>query len=447
MKKEKSMGITLIALVITIIVLLILAGITISTLTGQNGILTQATNSKEKNEIARVEETVRLAVSESLINHGGIAGDVTLQDVRDIVRKNEKTDKITAESLEGANSNGFPANIVFPPETTTINKEIKVPVNEDLEVGNSASGGNPGTDSGDVPDGIYNEPNVTPSPNDLFLYEVIDDVGGKVAIVSLNPKYCNSEYGEIEGIEDTHYDVLYQGEKIDILVVPYETEIEGKKYTITEVSMCAPSRYLYGVPNVTEIIYPNTVTKVYSSANGAMEMKLNETVKKVVLPSGLIEIGSCAFSKYSVLESVQIPNTVTTIGYSAFSNCMSLQNIILPDSVTSIEQEAFRECTQLKSITIPDSVQVIRFMAFNGCSELTSIVLPKELTSIEGYVFEYCRNLTSLSIGNKIQSIDESAFSSTSGLENIYIDKPENSIPGSPWGADSSVIIHWNSSN
>ena len=37
-------GITLIALVITIIVLLILAGVTIATLTGDNGILTKAQN-------------------------------------------------------------------------------------------------------------------------------------------------------------------------------------------------------------------------------------------------------------------------------------------------------------------------------------------------------------------------------------------------------------------
>ena len=45
MKKEK--GITLIALVITIIVLLILAGVSTAMLTGENGILTQANNAKQ----------------------------------------------------------------------------------------------------------------------------------------------------------------------------------------------------------------------------------------------------------------------------------------------------------------------------------------------------------------------------------------------------------------
>jgi len=44
--KVNNKGITLIALVITIIVLLILAGVAIATLTGDNGILTKAASSK-----------------------------------------------------------------------------------------------------------------------------------------------------------------------------------------------------------------------------------------------------------------------------------------------------------------------------------------------------------------------------------------------------------------
>ena len=62
--KEKS-GITLIALVITIIVLLILAGVSISMLTGDNGIITQAQKAKEKTEEAKIREEQQL---ESLLN-------------------------------------------------------------------------------------------------------------------------------------------------------------------------------------------------------------------------------------------------------------------------------------------------------------------------------------------------------------------------------------------
>ena len=59
--KERK-GITLIALVITIIVLLILAGVSIAMLTGQNGILTQAQNAKTANENKSAEEKVKLAI-------------------------------------------------------------------------------------------------------------------------------------------------------------------------------------------------------------------------------------------------------------------------------------------------------------------------------------------------------------------------------------------------
>ena len=59
--KKKQKGITLIALVITIIVLLILAGISIATLTGENGILTRANDAKIKNEQAQIEEEIKLA--------------------------------------------------------------------------------------------------------------------------------------------------------------------------------------------------------------------------------------------------------------------------------------------------------------------------------------------------------------------------------------------------
>ena len=62
MRKQK--GITLIALIITIIVLLILAGISIATLTGENGILTQADKAKEETIIAREKEGISVAFTD-----------------------------------------------------------------------------------------------------------------------------------------------------------------------------------------------------------------------------------------------------------------------------------------------------------------------------------------------------------------------------------------------
>ena len=72
LKKEKNQkknqnGITLIALVITTIVLLILAGVTISTLSGPNGILTQAQAAKEETEKSQTEELEKIQEMEMLV--------------------------------------------------------------------------------------------------------------------------------------------------------------------------------------------------------------------------------------------------------------------------------------------------------------------------------------------------------------------------------------------
>lgn len=61
MKEQK--GITLIALVITIIVLLILAGVSIAMLGGSNGILTQANNAKNETAKSEAIEKINLTLS------------------------------------------------------------------------------------------------------------------------------------------------------------------------------------------------------------------------------------------------------------------------------------------------------------------------------------------------------------------------------------------------
>ena len=65
--KKNTRGITLIALVITVIVLLILAGVTIAALSGENGILTRAKDAKEKTEQAQKDEEETLSNMENLL--------------------------------------------------------------------------------------------------------------------------------------------------------------------------------------------------------------------------------------------------------------------------------------------------------------------------------------------------------------------------------------------
>ena len=66
--KGKS-GITLIALVITIIVLLLLAGVSISMLTGDNGILTRSAEAKTLTNEAQLQEDLALAIHQMSLGY------------------------------------------------------------------------------------------------------------------------------------------------------------------------------------------------------------------------------------------------------------------------------------------------------------------------------------------------------------------------------------------
>ena len=84
MKQNKEKGITLIALVITIIVLLILAGVAIAILTGDNGVLTKAASAKDKTERAEVIENAKLDI---LAIHSDKEGKLTTGDLKGVLDK------------------------------------------------------------------------------------------------------------------------------------------------------------------------------------------------------------------------------------------------------------------------------------------------------------------------------------------------------------------------
>ena len=80
-RRKQANGITLIALVITIIVLLILAGVSIAMLTGENGILTQAQNASKQTEIAEEKEQIALAYNGAVTEKQST--DITADDLKE----------------------------------------------------------------------------------------------------------------------------------------------------------------------------------------------------------------------------------------------------------------------------------------------------------------------------------------------------------------------------
>ena len=85
---KENVGITLIALVVTIIILLILAGITISSLTGRNGILKQAGKAGFDSEMSKYKEELNLKISSEQIDGLGRSSEkINCENANEIKRK------------------------------------------------------------------------------------------------------------------------------------------------------------------------------------------------------------------------------------------------------------------------------------------------------------------------------------------------------------------------
>jgi len=118
---SKKTGITLIALVVTIIVLLLLAGISIQMLTGDNGILQRSGQARKITDIAQVEEEARLIYMESMIDYNTKQG--TLEDLDTICTKlnsqgyQTKIDTSGNEVINGIKTT--PATIDTAPTSST----------------------------------------------------------------------------------------------------------------------------------------------------------------------------------------------------------------------------------------------------------------------------------------------------------------------------------------
>ena len=84
---KASNGITLIALVVTIIILLILAGISISMLSGDNGILQRATQSKEKTERAEIIENAQMDILAKISEKKG--ENLTASELEEILKSTD----------------------------------------------------------------------------------------------------------------------------------------------------------------------------------------------------------------------------------------------------------------------------------------------------------------------------------------------------------------------
>ena len=162
-KAKMNNGITLIALVITIIVLLILAGVTIATLTGENGILTRASEASRESGKSQVIEEARVDILAKQTEKSGKSP--TADELEQILTPKYGTlsdeENILDRTLTTADGYQIPVKDIW---NGTIAEEIKTPISKtnsyvgyyadidgngevdgviyaDLAMGNTGSGG------------------------------------------------------------------------------------------------------------------------------------------------------------------------------------------------------------------------------------------------------------------------------------------------------------------
>ena len=178
-KQRKNKGITLIALVMTIIVLLILAGVSIATLTENNGILTQANQAKENNNSAAVKEKVQVEATGNFDNKGVFSPTLFKENLKnnlgltdsDIVENADGTITVKIEGYE-VKVDGITGKVSEPSKNNESSTESVEPgtVVSKTEKNNYSDGTNTAT----VPQGftVSGIPGEQIIANGLVIYDI-----------------------------------------------------------------------------------------------------------------------------------------------------------------------------------------------------------------------------------------------------------------------------------
>ena len=334
---KRGNGVTLIALAVTIIVMLILAGVTISTLTGNSGITTKASKAKTKSYLANIKEEYELYLSEKRMDD---------EYDLDTLYANDKTIRYEGNEV----GTGI----------AEICSSIKKGDEKKFEI---------------IKGKIYyvsQDKNVIPIAVELGFsinpYEITD--GGVLKSSSMNLYLVDN---------DGHLDL---------------SEYEGKIKTI-EAGAFSKVEIESGINPLQSIVLPKGITTIGDDA-----FSYNTSLTSIKIPNTVTSIGKRAFQGCTNLTSIEIPDTVTYIGDYCFSGCNRLQKIKLSKKIQTINQRLLQGCSSLTEIEIPEGVKSIGYAAFISCNKLTTITLPASLTSFNGTAIAGLSRLTEVKVAD-----------------------------------------------
>ncbi len=388
LRKERNKGITLIALVITIIVLLILAGVTITTLTGDNGILAQANKAKTQTEKSAEEEKLKVAIMGSYDEKG----ELNLEDLK----RNLKEQGLTYSG------NSFPL-------TVAVNgTEVKVSKNGDIEEPFNAE-----------------EWDKTATPEDCFIWG--SDTPGQEGY--------NTVIGYTSKIEN--YTKLKFPTRCEKITFANDDNILMQKEGIDIYTSRAFTN------NILKLEIPETVLEIGSCALGGIDSRSFKNLNNISIPDSLISVGSYAFDNTAWYNSQSDgPVYVGKVVYKYKGTMTTNTTIEIAEGTKGIASGAFSESAgdifdhNLVNIIIPDSVTYIGSYAFNNCSNLTHVTMSKNIKYIGTNAFAYCTSLSNIIIWKNVSEVGARTFGSWENTQTINIEA--NEVPEG-WDSD------WNS--
>ena len=410
---KESKAITLIALVITIIVLLILAGVSIAMLTGENGILTQANNAKIEQSHGAVEEAISLAYNEWQI-------EVRTADTTKLASKEVVSIKGEEEKALAGTSSTFL-------EFLTNKGYIKEGSTDVLDV-EALTGGKQALGNGETTD-IYK----IEEQDGKYVVNYIDQNKGKKEIWTTGIKE-NTETGEVTLDPDTGKEELilvYNLQNGDTIELPYYLSENSENPLIFNFTVD------WGDGTTDNITNADIETKGIHTYNnleqlGEVKIKISGTFECIA--SGEFEMISENTSHFVPKEGidklVRIEQWGTTgVKTVDLGSCTNLTQLATPtessfkdltyasfeySGITSIPDKLFANCTKLYDVSFDNCpIEVIGDGAFYNCSSLEYFGnFFEENTSLKvigDYAFANCSNVISF----------ERAFNGCSNLETI----------------------------
>ena len=330
---RKQRGITLIALVITIIVLLILASVSITAIMGDNGILKRALLAKQKTESATEIETISLALAEVKMEG--------TENIKDSLKS--KIDK----NVEVIEEDG----ILKVKYNDTNNEYVVTSQGQVLNMKQILAEAKPHPEQSEMNSAIGVSEDGSPVNMDLWSYIYDESLDGY-------------ELTEMDGSWTMlgYYGEVVNG-KIEGQIPMYILETNGSIAPTTfKLVKSLPSTF-----NGVDIEYPPEIPPSVTSMNktffGCSELKIAPKLPKNI--KNLYETFAwCTTLK----EAPEIPEGATWL-YGMFWRCTALEKAPkIPESATSIGA-MFRACTIETAPVIPSNVTVFECI-FEECANL-----------------------------------------------------------------------------